>query len=336
MVDSAYADVALYVRAFQISRVLHVAAELGLADRIGDDPRPVTELAAESGAHPEKLLSLCRALASFGIFTVDSEGRVGHTPRSRYLRSDARPTLHYAARFFGTPGNWGAWGNLEHAVMTGESAFEPLFGMPNFEYLRTHPEEATRFDAFMQHSPDDRHAAVAAAYDFSAAGVVVDVGGGTGGLLRAILEAYPAVRGVLFDRENVVADAAGVLGPQAKRCNVVAGDFFTSALPAEGDVYTMSQILHDWSDERCLAILRNLRTAMKPGARLLVVERVLDGAGAAEPMNYLTDMQMMVLFPGAKERTLAEFAHLFRQSGFSGPRVVPTRSAFNIIETGPE
>ena len=333
MTSDPFAEIALHIRGFQVSRMLHVAAELRLADLIGGGSRTVAELAAATGAKPDMLKRLCRALAAFGIFSVDEEDLVSQTPQSACLRSDAAPTLHYAARFWGMASTWATWGNLQHTIMSGEPAFEATFGMPNFEYLKAHPEESGIFDEFMRHSPDDRHAAVAAAYDFTGAGIVVDVGGGSGGLLRAILDAHTGVRGILADQAGVVAGAAGVLGPQAVRCEVTAADFFAS-VPGGGDIYAMAQVLHDWSDERCLDILGNCRLAMKPGARLLVIERVLEGpSDRSQPMNFLSDMTMMALFPGAKERTLAEFSELFRKSGFSGPKLIPTRSAFSIVET---
>ena len=332
MGNEPFAEVALHMRGFQISQMVHVAAELRLADRVGDANRPIAELAAETGAHPQMLLRLCRALAAFGIFAVDDTGRLSQTPKSACLRSDATPTLHYAARYWGMANSWGAWGNFLHTIMTGEPAFEMTHGLPPFAYNNANPKTKQVFDEFMQHSPDDRHAAVAAAYDF--AGIVVDVGGGTGGLLRAILDAYAGVRGILADQPEVVAGAAQVLGPQADRCDVVATDFFAS-VPSGGDIYTMAQVLHDWNDESCLKILANCRAAMKPASRLLVIERPLeDLSGRILPMNFLADLHMMVLFPGAKERTPAEYASLFRDSGLREPRFLPTRSAFSIIETG--
>jgi hypothetical protein len=333
MASEPFAEVALQLRGFQISQMLRVAAELRLADRVGDLSRTVAELAVESGANPDMLLRLCRALAAFGIFSVDDESRVSQTPQSACLRSDATPTLHYAARYWGLPSNWATWGNLHRTIMTGEPAFEATFGMPNFEYLKANPEQSEIFNEFMRHSPDDRHGAVAAAYDFSGAGVVVDVGGGNGGLLRAILDAHSDVRGILADRAGVVAGAAQTLGPQGSRCDIVAVDFFAS-VPEGGDIYTMAQILHDWSDESCLKILANCRAAMKPGARLLVIERVLESSsGRSLPMNFLSDMHMMALFPGAKERTPEEFGQLLRKSGLREPQIIPTRSAFSIVET---
>ena len=331
----AFAEMALIVRSFQISKMLQIAATLELADRIKDEAKPAGELARECGADPAMLLRLCRALAAFDIFAVDADGIVSQTARSAFLRRDAKPTLHHAARYWMMPSTWAVWGNLEHAVRNGKVAFETTFGMPFFEYLKAHPEEADLFDSFMQHSPDDRHAAVVEAYDFSDARVVADVGGGTGALLAAILAASPGARGLLFDQEAVVSSAAVVLGSHASRCTVQAGNFFHN-VPAGADIYTLSQILHDWSDERCLRILANCRVAMDRGARLLVIERVLDDRpGQTIPMNYLADMHMMALFPEAKERTPAEFGRLFRETGFGEPRLIPTRSPYCVIETRP-
>jgi len=282
------------------------------------------------------LLRLIRALAAFGIFAADAEGKVSHTERSLTLRRDANPTLHHAALYWTTPGNWAAWEKLEHTVRTGEPAFEAVFGMANFDYLKTHPEEAFAFDRFMQHSPDDRHEAVAEAYDFSGARRIVDVGDGNGAFLSALLAKYREMRATLFDSDAVVAGAGAVLGPWAARCDVEAGDFFGS-VPEGGDMYALSQILHDWNDACCLKILANCRAAMGPQSRLIVIERVLDDTTSRNnPMNHLSDMDMMVLFPGAKERTLEEYGRLFAASGFCEPRLIPTRSPFSIIETRPK
>jgi hypothetical protein len=329
----AYADMSLLIRSFQISKMLEVAASLEIADRIDDGPRPARELAQACGADQAMLLRLCRALAAFGIFAVDEAGNIGQTSGSSWLRRDSSPTLHYAVRFWMTPGSWTAWGNLGHVVRTGEPAFKAVMGLPWFEYLKTHPEEACLFDGFMQHSPDDRQAAVVEAYDFCDAGLIVDVACGNGGLLAKILAANPGGRGLLFDQEAVVAGAPEALGSYISRCLIQPGNFFDS-VPAGGDVYLLSQILHDWSDERCLEILRNCRAAMGQGARLLVIERVLDEVpGRTNPTNFLSDITMMVLFPGAKERTLSEFTRLLQQTGFQEPRLITTRSPYCIIET---
>jgi hypothetical protein len=330
MTSPAFAEMAVHIRALQISQMLHVAAELGLADRIGETPRPAAALASESGADAQMLVRLLRALASFGIFSIDAGDGVGHTEKSRCLRSDAVPTLHYAARYWGLKSTWAAWGEFEHTVRTGNPGFEEAFGMANFDYLHSHADEGSIFDDFMRHSPDDRHNAVARAYAFE--GTVVDVGGGNGGLLRAVLGAHANAQGVLYDRAGVVAGAGDVLGELAARCRIVPGDFFES-VPAGGDIYALSQILHDWSDERCLAILANCRKAMTVGARLLVIERVLDEVAMRTPAPILLgDLHMAVLFPGARERSLSDFAALLAATGFEAPRLIPTSSAFGIVE----
>jgi O-methyltransferase len=320
-------NMAVLIRSFQLAKMLQVAANLDLADRIGESPRPIAELARECGADSAMLLRMCRALAAFGIFAVNAKGHIAHNARSAQLRRDAKPTLHYAARYWTMPSNWTAWSKLEDTIRTGQPAFELAYGMANFEYLKRHPHEAELFDAFMQHSPDDRHAAVVEAYDFAHAHLIVDVGGGSGALLAAILAGNLNAKGLLFDRENVIPRA------QIDRCAIEAGDFF-ERVPAGGDIYTLSQILHDWSDERASRILANCRAAMRAHARLLVIERVLDEVpGRTNPLNFLSDMDMMVLFPGAKERTLKEFAQLFRSAGFSAPRLIPTRSPFFLLES---
>ncbi len=333
MNTTPFAEMTIYIRSFQLTQMLHAAADISLADRIASGPRPINELAVETGTNPDMLLRLCRALAGFGIFSLDAGDRLGHTPKSEYLRSDSIPTLHYAARYWGGPISWTTWGEFEHTLKTGEPAFEKIFGMPNFDYFKTVPEQAAIFDAFMQHSPDDRHRAVANAYVF--AGKVVDVGGGNGGLLQAVLGKYPDTRGVLFDHPDVVAGAPAVLGPLAERCEMVGGSFF-EFVPAGGDIYTMSQIMHDWSDARCRDILGHCRRAMAPDARLLIIERLIeDEPGTTPPAILLGDLHMAVLFPGARERTVAEFGRLFADTGFGPPQVTRTASPFAIIETRP-
>jgi hypothetical protein len=330
--ETSFADMAFLVRAYQVSKMLQVAATLELADRISEGPRSTTSLALEAGAELSMLLRLCRALAAFGIFSVDADGNLSQTTRSECLRKNAKPTLYHAAKYWTAPAIWGAWGELEHAVHAGNPAFESVHHMPSFEYLKTHPEEAELFDLFMQHSPDDRHAAVTTTYDFSNADLVVDIGGGNGALLTAILHANPRTRGILFDQEAVVARADQQLAEFANRLEVKAGSFFET-IPSGGDLYTMSQILHDWDDEHCLKILANTRAAMGPDKRLLVIERLLEQeAGLTNPISYLADINMMVNLHG-RERTPGEFAQLFMASGFGQLQVIRTKSPFCILET---
>ena len=323
-------------RSFQISKMIEIAATLGIADRLDGGPRPSADVARECEADPAMLLRMCRALAAFGIFEVDADGNVCQTTRSALLKRDSRPTLHYAARFLTTRGVWAAWNQMETTIRTGRPAFEAVHGVPFFEYLKANPDEGLRFDGFMQHSPEDRQAAVVDAYDFSGAPLVVDVGGGNGALISAILAANPDARGILFDREAVVAGAPEVLGNGLDRCEVRSGDFLKS-VPAGGDIYILSQIfLHDWSDETGIRILRNCRSAIRESGKLLIVERVLRNVpDHSHAVDYLLDMTMMSLFGDAKERTVAEFTRLLAEAGFAAPKEIGTRSAFFILEASP-
>jgi hypothetical protein len=328
-------EMTILARSFEIAKMVEIAATLGIADRLDNGPRPFAELAHGCGADPAMLLRMCRALAAFGVFAVDADGNIGQTTRSALLRQDSRPTVSYAARFLGTPGIWAAWSGMETTIRTGRPAFEAVHGMPFFEYLRTHPDEARLFDGFMQHSPEDRQAAVVEAYDFSTARLVVDVGGGNGALLAAILKANPGARGILFDREAVVASAPEVFEAHVNRCEIRSGDFLQS-VPAGGDIYILSQVLHDWSDADGARILGNCRAAIDPSGKLLIVERVLsDVPDRSRAADYLLDMMMMSLFGHARERTLPEFTDLLARTRFARPNAIATRSAFFVLEAAP-
>ena len=319
------------INGFKISRMLGLVADLGIADRIPvDQAMSAKWLALESGVLADPLLRVCRALASVGIFTVQADNMIGHSRLSALLRTDSNPSLHHAARLFMARTEWGAWGALDQALQ-GVTPFEALWGASRFDYLKAHAEEGRVFDAVMANSPDDRLAAVAIAYDFSAVSLIVDVGGGNGALLHAILTQHPKLRGLVFDREDVVSaiPAEAKLG---NRIEVRAGDFFEGAPPA-ADMYLLSSILHDWADEQCLRILGNCRRAMQLGAQLLVIERMLEpDPTKGLPLSYLSDIQMMVDH-GGRERTFPEFRALLASSGFGSARQIRTASSVCIIES---
>jgi hypothetical protein len=226
---------------------------------------------------------------------------------------------------------WKALGDLQYSVETGNTAMEKVFGMPIFDYLAKNPALAAQFSESMVGIHGQEPQAVAAAYDFSKIGVVVDVGGATGNMLAHILGRYPECKGVLFDRPHVVIEAPKLL--QAKgvesRVRIEKGSFFES-VPGGGDAYILSHIIHDWSEEQCLTILGNCRKAMKPGAKLLIVEFVLP-EGDAPHFGKLVDMVMLAV-PGGEERTAAEYGALLAKAGLKMTRVVPTESDVSIVE----
>jgi hypothetical protein len=258
------------------------------------------------------------------------DGQVSHSARSRLLRSDAPTSLHAAARFWAAPGSWRAWGELD-AALTGGIPHQAAWQTSRFDYLRQHSDEARLFDAFMARMRDDRHEAVAAAYDFSGANLIVDVGGGNGEMLRCILRRFPGARGLVLDRDDVV-EAIPAAARLDGRIEAQRGDFL-QGVPAGADRYLLVRVLHDWSDEDCVRILRNCRSAMPDKARLLIVEQLLEpDPQRGRRTAYLLDIQMMAMFGSARERSREEFESLLSASGFMVMGVIPTASVVSIVE----
>jgi hypothetical protein len=327
-----FAALSAIINSFRIPRMLQLVAELGVADRIAAAQfLPVTSLASEAGILADPLLRILRALASVGIFIVDEGGMIGHSRLSLLLRTDSIPSLHYAARFFPGGSFWNAWGALDKA-MHGAVPFESVFGVKYFDYLTAHPDEGQLFNQVMANTPyADRHGAVAAAYDFSNASLIADIGGGNGALLRAILPHYPQALGVVFDLESVVQSIPAEARLDG-RISVKPGNFFHDVMP-QADIYILSRILHDWPDDQCLRILRNCRSAMAPSARLLMVESVLGPLPtAARAQDYLLDVGVMVLAAG-RERTLSEFQALLDATGFGPAHPFETAHGISVIES---
>jgi SAM-dependent methyltransferase len=319
---------------FMTSQAIAVAAKLGIADLLKEEPRTAEELANATKAQASSLNRLLRLLTSVGIFAEDANGKFQQTPLSELLRSDHPRSTQAFAIMSGSEFFWRPWGELHAAVMSGRSAFEHVFGARFFEHLAAHPNDAEVFNAGMTSASINDAAAVVAAYDFSRFDRVVDVGGGHGALLRAILSANPKLRGVLADRPAVVAGAEALrTGAMADRCEFTVVDFFSS-VPGGADAYIMRWIIHDWNDEDSLKILRNCRRAIRSDGTLLIVDAVLKPPNEPDP-GKLMDLNMLVLAPGGRERTEADFAALLRQADFSLTRVIPTAGTLSIIESRP-
>lgn len=324
----------LLIRGFQVSRMLRLVADLGIADKIPKEGNcNVRDLAIACGVLATPLLRVLRALAAFGIFRIGADGSVAHSPRSVLLRTDEPNSFHYGAKFWTAPGSWKAWGALD-AALVGDIPHQIAWNTSRFQYLREHPEEARNFDAFMANFPDHRHQAVAASYDFSGAALITDIGGGNGEALRRILSRFPGPRGLVFDRDDVIA----AIPPDARsggRIDVLGGSFFDN-VPEGADIYLLVRVLHDWSDDDCIRILRNCRTAMTGSARLLIVEQILEpDPTLGRPAGYLIDTQMMAMFGTARERTESEFGELLQTSGLALARVIATTSPVSVVEVIP-
>jgi len=323
--------------------MIGAVTELGVPDLLAGGPRDPDELASEIGAHPEPLRRVLRALAAYGVFEELPDGRYALNEVSELLRKDLPGTMHYLVRFRSAP--WFSQGpaHMVHTLKTGETGFAAAHGMSFFDYVAAHPEAGELFNAFMRSGANagveaDRHVKVAEQYDFGRFHTLVDVGGGSGGLLRAVLARHPAIRGVLFDQLSGLGGAAEALAADglSERCRIESGDFFATA-PAGGDCYALSFILHDWADEACLKILGRVREAIAADGRLLVIERLVPPCAKDRALlrhQLYQDVNMMVNF-GGRERSEEEFRRLLGAAGFELTRVLPTGSAISIVEAAP-
>jgi ubiquinone/menaquinone biosynthesis C-methylase UbiE len=319
------------ITGFWVSRAIYVAAKLGLADLVKDRPKTADELARLTGTHAPSLYRVLRALAGVGVFADDGHGRFAQTPLSETLRSDTPGSLRALAMVELGQEHFPAWGNLMHSVKTGEIAFDNLFKQNSWEYYTQNPEDASNFNKAMKGLTEMVNQAVLSAYDFSGVHKVVDVAGGTGGLIIAILNTNPKMRGVLFDLPHVIAEAGSLLDAAGvrDRCETASGNFFES-VPAGGDAYVMKWIIHDWVDAKSTTILENIRSAMNENGKLLLIETVVPEGNHPDLSKFL-DLNMMVM-TGGRERTEAEFNSLLAASGFKLRRVIRTASPVYVIE----
>ena len=279
-----------------------------------------------------------RALTTLGVFSESPPDFFGLTPTGRLLASEQVSSFRPLALFMTGPPRWRCWGDLLDSVRTGGPAAERVLGMPIFEYYAAQPEESRIHDQALAAISEVHSAAIVKAYDFTRFRRVVDVGGGSGRLLAAILNAVSGAEGVLFDLPHVAGEMPAVFVQHgvADRCRVATGSFF-DAVPGGGDAYLLKLVLHDWDDDRASAILATCRRAMGADSTLLIFERVLPERaehGQAEGA-FLLDLEMLVMTPGGRERTQAEFGRLLATTGFVIERVVETVGPLSIIEGRP-
>jgi hypothetical protein len=312
-----------------LSRLVHLTAKLKVADYLGEQPKTAEELAPLTSTHAPTLYRVLRTLASVGFFTEDGNHRFSLKPLGESLKSGSAG--HATALTMGGKMAVRSLDHIEHSVRTGETGFREAFGVSLFDWLPNHPAEASLFNQAMVGIHGAEPAAVAAAYDFSGFRTIADVGGSTGNLLTTILDRHAGPGGILFDMPHVVRDAPGVLQQRgmADRIRVEAGSFFES-VPAGADAYILSHIIHDWSEEQCLVILSNCRRAMSSQARLLLIEMVLPAGDTPHPGKMLDMVMLMV--PGGRERTEAEYAVLLDKAGLRVTGVTPTASPVSVVE----
>lgn len=311
--------------AYWASRCLHVIAELGIADQLGDEAQTAQTLARAKGLNPQALHRVLRSLSNHGIFVHDGE-RFAHNAASRMLRTDATGSMRSLARMMGLKMHWDAYRELDVAVRTGQPAISAVVEGGLFGYLGAHPEDGRVFDEAMAGKTFSQIQPIVDAYDFTAFGTIGDIGGSLGHLLNGVLEHAPQAKGVLFDLPQVVDRARRNPNP---RVNYVGGDFFKDPIP-QCDAYMLMTVLHDWSDEESIAILKNIKASAPPTAKVLILE------GVVQPdahKNFLLDLdiEMLVMATG-RERTEKEWKAVISGAGMRFTRVIPTGAWSSIVE----
>jgi O-methyltransferase domain len=314
------------------SRALYAAAMLDVAGTLADGPKSIDDLASRTGTHAPSLYRVLRVLAMDGIFAEDNDGRIANTPLSSLLCGDVPGSLRDLVLLFGDETSWRSWEDILHAVRTGQAPFEKIYGEKLFDYLQTHPDTAAMFDRAMASSSASTNAAVVRAYDYSGLGTLVDVAGGVGSTLCSIVAVTPGLKGVVFDLPHVGERARAFIASQglSARCEFASGNFFETAPPGAG-AYFMKHILHDWGDEDCARILATCHSAMGVNSRLLICERIVPPGNAISSAKVI-DLHMLMTNHGGKERTEKEFRALLTGSGFELVRIIPTGTAWSLIE----
>ena len=317
-----------------LSQAAYVAAELGIADQLASGPKDAGELARATGSHAPSLHRLLRTLTSLELCIEREDGSFALGPMGSLLRTDAPDSLRSRFLYWGKY-QWPVWGNLLYSVKTGESARNLATGTDGFKHLERDAEAAEVFNRSRVELTRFVAAEVVRAYDFAGMRRIVDVGGGHGALLAAILEAYPDMQGVLFDMQHAMEGARAHLANAglAQRCECVAGSFFES-VPGGADAYVLKSVIHDWNDERSAVILRNCRRAIPQDGKLLLVERIMPARLEATSRHHAiaqADLTML-LGPGGRERTEAEFRILLESTGFRPTRFIATALEYSIVE----
>jgi hypothetical protein len=312
-----------------IAQALGAVARLGVADQLAAGPKTSAQLADAVGASPDSLTRTLRALAGVGVFSSPAPGSWALTPVGECLRTGVPGSLRYLVIAETDHAHWAAWGRFIHAVRTGTPQAEAALGCKSWDYYAAHPDDGDAFSKAMADISSMAIGPVLASCDFSGASTIADIGGGYGALLAAILRTQPKARGILFDQPQVVAAAGGVLGDVDGRVERVSGDFFSQPVPS-ADLYLLKHILHDWDDDDCVSILKNVRASMTAGARLLIIEMIMAEQPAPGPAAWM-DLNMLVAL-GGRERTASAYQQLLASAGLDTARVIPTPSPYGVIE----
>jgi hypothetical protein len=321
----------MLARGYAPSACLFAAAKLKIADLLAGGPKPVSELARARGVTEDALYRTLRALASIDVFRETSSRTFANTPLSEAMRSDAPNSARDAVLFMADPLHMNIYAQLAHTIETGETAFKKVSGMEPFEFFRQNADENKAFNAAMTSISRQFIQPVLEVFDFGESGTLADIGGGHGALLAAVLEKHPGLHGIVFDLPHVAEGAKSPIESRglSQRCQILGGDFF-KGVPA-ADRYVMKSIIHDWDDERAIAILKNCVASMRGGDGKVILLEMLVGPANEPGIAKWIDIEMLTI-AGGRERTETEYADLLAKAGLRLARVVRTASPLGVVE----
>jgi SAM-dependent methyltransferase len=328
--DIAAAQLLQMIKGYWVSQIVGTLAQLEIADHLAHCPLNCEVLAGGIGCNPDATFRLLRAAADVGLVAVLPDGRFHLTPLGELLRSNVPGSMRSPAIALTAPGHWLPWGRLAEAVRHGERQTVAALGHELFDYYAANPSEGSAFTGTMANHSDAIAKEIAQALDTSAATHVVDIGGASGTIVAALLEANAALLGTILERADVVPRTEAALAQRglSSRCRVIEGDFFN--IVPEADLYILKSIIHDWDDRQSIKILRNCARALRPNGRVILVEWVVPDHGKPGAAA-LSDLNMLVLLPG-RERTVSQFEQLFRASGLRLDRITGIASSMQVIE----
>lgn len=310
------------------ARCIAIVTELAIPDLLDTQPQDANTLAESCGVHAPSLFRIMRFLASINIFIHNNDGTFANSPQSEVLRQDAQGSVYPLVRAGWQDLVWETYAHLHEGLITGKPAFSLAHGVPFFDYMAKNPKYGEMFDNSMALISEPENAAIAETYPFEDVHTVMDIGGGRGGLLSALLKKYTHLRGILFDQPQVI-NSPNILSQASleNRYKGIAGNFFDS-VPAGADVYILKRILHDWNDEDAIRILTKVRAALKPHERIAVVDAIIKPGSGSDPNKYM-DVGIMTLLSG-RERTAKDFEALFKAANLKLLRFIPTPPPSNI------
>jgi SAM-dependent methyltransferase len=331
--DLAAAQLLQMIKGYWVSQIVGTLAQLEIADQLAQGPLDCDVLANGIGCEPKATYRLLRASANVGLVSALPDGRFGLTPLGELLRSNVPGSMRDSAIAFTAPGHWLPWGRLAEAVRHGERQTVAALGQELFDYYATNPCEGSAFTGTMANHSDPIAEELAQTLDTSAVTHVVDIGGASGTIIGALLEANAALLGTILERADVVPRAEAALAERglSSRCRVIEGDFFKNV--PEADLFILKYIVHDWDDQQSVKLLSNCARALRPNGRVILIEWVMPEHGKPSAAA-LSDLNMLVLLPG-RERTASEFAELFRASGLQLDRISGIASSMHMIEASP-